>query len=127
MYLIGSPFILRSNLQLQDSENCSFREIAVLGINKVSFICSFYCQHATGGAGGSNELMSSCVNVNTYVIGTTMIIKINEHIIDLLITTGCCLLILMVLHLISSRVRAIKIMRCLRQMIGYSLIHFIAL
>jgi len=37
------------------SENCSFRELPVLGINKVSFIFSFHCQHAMGGAKGSNE------------------------------------------------------------------------
>jgi len=59
------PFYSRSNSQLQDSENCSYRKLPVLGINKVSFICSFYCQHAMGGAEGSNELMSYCVNMNT--------------------------------------------------------------
>jgi len=44
---------------------------------------------------------------------------INEHIIGylLLIATGCCLLILILLHLISLRVS--DIMRSLRQMIGY--------
>jgi len=48
-----------------------------------------------------------------HVIGT---LKLNEHIIGslLLITTGCFLLILISLHLISSRVS--DIMRCL---IGY--------
>jgi len=62
---LAMPFYTGSNSQLQDSENCSFRELPVLGIDKVSFICLFNCQNVIGGAEGSNEMMSYCVNMNT--------------------------------------------------------------